>query len=94
MTDEKNVDFKMIEIKHQIEVENEDNKVANQIELETFKSCCFQVRKEFFLLISKLIISIIVLILCIYMLATDKNKDIQTLYSGLIGLIVGSYLKN
>ena len=87
-------DLKMIEVQHKIEVDNEDHKVANQIELETFKSCCFEIRKDFFLLISKLIISIIVLILCIFQLITDKNRDIQTLYSSLIGLIVGSYLKN
>ena len=89
-----NDDVKKLEVNHQIQMEEEDNKVSNQIELETFRSCCFEMRREFFLLISKLIISLIILVLCSYQLITDKNSEIQTLYSGLIGLIVGAYLKN
>ena len=89
-----NDDIKKLEIVHQIDLENEDNKVSNEIELDTYRSCCFEVRREFFLLISKLLVSVIILILCSYQLITDKNSEVQTLYSGLIGLILGSYLKN
>ena len=38
-------DIKKLEVVHQIELENADNKVSNQIELDTFKSCCFLIRK-------------------------------------------------
>lgn len=89
-----NDDVKKLEVSHQIQMEEEDNKVSNQIELDTFRSCCFEIRLQFFLLISKLIVSVIILTLCSYQLITDKDSEIQSLYSGLIGLILGSYLKN
>ena len=89
-----NDDIKKLEIIHQIDLENADNKVSNQIELDTFKSCCFELRRDFLILISKLIISVIILTLCSFQLITDKNSEIQTLYSGLIGIVLGSYLKN
>ena len=74
-----NDDIKKLEIVHQIDLENEDNKVSNEIELDTYRSCCFEVRREFFLLISKLLVSVIILILCSYQLITDKNSEVQTL---------------
>ena len=88
------MDESKMKLEHQIEVENEHNDVVNAIELDTYRSCCFQLRREFFLLFSKLLVSIIILILCSFQLITDKNSEIQTLYSGLIGLVLGSYLKN
>lgn len=88
------LDFKLLDIKHQIDLEKTEQEVKNTIEMESYKSCCFEIRSSFFLLISKLIVSIIVLCLCSYQLINDKESEIQTLYSGLIGLILGSYLKN
>jgi len=60
---------------------------------DTIRSCCFDLRLTGMQFIAKLMISSGVLILCSYQLITQLECSYQSLYSGLIGLVVGHWLK-
>ena len=80
-----------LEILHEHTVQ--DKKVDAEIEERRWKSCCFQLESESTKFFGKMIISLITMGLCSYQLVTLKDCQYQSLYSSLIGLVVGSYLK-
>lgn len=80
-----------LEILHEHTVQ--DKKVDADIEERRWKSCCFQLESESTKFFGKMIISLITMGLCSYQLIILKDCQYQSLYSSLIGLVVGSYLK-
>ena len=80
-----------LEILHEHTVQ--DKKVDAEIEERRWKSCCFQLESESTKFFGKMIISLITMGLCSYQLIILKDCQYQSLYSSLIGLVVGSYLK-
>lgn len=83
-----------IQLQHQMELENEDHKFTHQEEHETYKSCCFTMKKDGALFVARVIISLSTMSLCSYQLINLKDCQYQSLYSGLLGLVIGHWLKN
>ena len=71
----------------------QDKNIDAQIEERKWRSCCFQLESESTKFFGKMIISLITMGLCSYQLIMLKDCQYQSLYSSLIGLVVGSYLK-
>lgn len=71
----------------------QDKRVEADIEQMRWRSCCFQLESESTKFFGKMLISLITMGVCSYQLIVLKECQYQSLYSSLIGLVVGSYLK-
>jgi len=69
-----------------IELDHEENK-------RHWRSCCFDIDRDSTIFFAKLFISTLVIGLCSYQLITLQDCGAQHMYSGLLGIILGSYLK-
>lgn len=83
-----------IQLQHQMDIETEDHKFKHQEEHETYKSCCFTMKKDGAIFVARILISLSTMSLCSYQLITLKDCQYQSLYSGLLGLVIGHWLKN
>lgn len=78
---------RMKHLKNEMKIEIEREKYDN-----TWDSCCFSLDKRATLFFSQLFISITVIIFCIYQLLNSSSCETDTLYSGILTLILGVYL--
>ena len=58
-----------------------------------WKSFCFTLDSEASKFFAKLLISLVVVSLCFYQLVNVEDCGSQHMYSGLLGIILGAYLK-
>lgn len=70
------------------DIQNNENTDENDL----WRSCCLEMDSSAVLFFSQLFISLIVVIFCIYMLVMSKTCEADSLYSGILSLILGSYL--
>jgi hypothetical protein len=82
-----------IKLNHQIEMENKEIEYKHDDSKDVIKSCCFELRQSSLTFFGKLIISIGVLSLCSYQLIHLIDCSHQTLYSGILGIVIGAWIK-
>ena len=82
-----------IKLNHQIEMENKEIEYKHDDKKDIMRSCCFEMRQSSLQYFGKLIISMGVLSLCSYQLITLTDCVHQTLYSGILGIVIGAYIK-
>ena len=58
----------------------------------TWKSCCIKSDQDAVVYFSQLTIALIVMIFCLYMLLHSDSCERDSLYSGVLSLILGCYL--
>ena len=58
-----------------------------------WKSFCFKLDSEASKFFAKLLISLVTISLCFYQLVNVEDCGSQHMYSGLLGIILGAYLK-
>lgn len=69
------------------------SKLEKKIYLEnTYKSCCLTVDKRALQFFSQLTISLIIIAFSIYQLITSKSCEKDSLYSGFLTLVIGTWL--
>ena len=80
-------------LEHQIEID--DRQIENDVEekKQAWKSFCFTVHADSMKFFAKVLISSAVIALCSYQLINVEDCHSQNMYSGLLGTILGSYLK-
>ena len=88
-----NVDIEKIKITHQIEMENKEIDYQHDEHKDVIKSCCFELRQSSVLFFGKFFISVFTMTLCSYQLITLVDCSHQSLYSGIMGLVIGAWLK-
>ena len=86
-------DIEKLKITHQIDMENKEIEYKHDENRDVIKSCCFQLRQSSLLFFGKLFISVFTMFLCSYQLITLRDCSYQTLYSGIMGLVIGAWLK-
>ena len=79
-----------IKLNHQIEMENKEIEYKHDDKKDIMRSCCFEMRQSSLQYFGKLIISMGVLSLCSYQLITLTDCVHQTLYSGILGIVIGA----
>lgn len=90
---EEKVDKELVKLDIIHEHKLQDKRVEADIEQMRWRSCCFQLESESTKFFGKMLISLITMGVCSYQLIVLKDCQYQSLYSSLIGLVVGSYLK-
>ena len=91
-----NDDPKLYKLKviHNLEMDTKKTDFNQQEEHDiTIKSCCFVLKKDFTIFIAKLLVSLITMFFCIFMLINNKSCESQSLYSSILCLIIGAYLR-
>lgn len=73
--------------------EEKKDKDKDDITQHTMRSCCFEMRFIAVVCVARFLISVFVLLLCAYQLIHQLECTYQSLYSGLLGLIIGHWLK-
>jgi hypothetical protein len=82
--------FTKEKIEHSMKIQ--DIKLEAEIEQKRWQSCCFQLEPESSVFFSKLIVSILVIILCSYQLITLADCQYQSLYSSLLSSVITYWL--
>jgi hypothetical protein len=72
---------------HDVEVEG-----LPEFDHEEWQSCCVTMDKEATIFFSQLVISVFVLLFCVYQLCVLLDCDSQQTYIGLLTLIIGVWL--
>ena len=80
-------------LEHQIEIDDKKLELDAEARQQAWTSCCFTMHSESSKFFAKLFISVLVITLCAYQLVTVDDCGSQHMYSGLLGIILGSYLK-
>jgi hypothetical protein len=80
-------------IEHAIEMHEKQVEYQHENENRHWKSCCFEIDRDSTLFFAKLFISSCVVGLCAYQLIMLQDCSSQHMYSGMLGIILGSYLK-
>lgn len=68
--------------------------VTSDEDKNSWRSCCFSVDKNATVFISQLSVCIIVICFCMYQLLHSKSCEKDSLYSGLLTLILGIIIPN
>tara|TARA_R110000782_G_C14515312_1_gene380417 strand:- start:221 stop:517 length:297 start_codon:yes stop_codon:yes gene_type:complete len=76
-----------------IEIVGAETQTDEALEARTWRSFCFLINPDATRFFAKLLISLIVISLCSYQLVNVTDCGSQHLYSGLLGMILGAYLK-
>ncbi len=74
-----------------IEVKQNDNDNDNDDRI-VWRSCCFEIDKQYSLFFAKLIISLLIICLCSYQLIVLADCQYQSLYSSLLSSIIVFWL--
>ena len=82
-----------IKLNHQIEMENKEIEYKHDDSKDVIKSCCFELRQSSLLFFGKFTISVGVLALCSYQLIYQLDCSYQTLYSSILGIIIGHWIR-
>jgi hypothetical protein len=80
-------------IEHAMDIEEKKIEFEREDTRRHWRSCCFDLDRDGTVFFSKLFISTGVVVLCAYQLITLTDCSSQHMYSGLLGIILGSYLK-
>lgn len=78
----------MIEVK-QNDIEDKQN---DNDDRTIWRSCCFEINKQYSLFFSKLLISLLVIALCSYQLVVLADCQYQSLYSSLLSTVITFWL--
>ena len=92
-TDTHNPELEKIKVTHQIELENKELEYNHEDKRDVVESCCFKLRQSSLNFFGKLAISIGTVSLCSYQLINLTDCSHQTLYSGILGIIVGHWMR-
>ena len=80
-------------VKHYIDIENKQEEFREQMNMRTWRSCCFKIDEKGAYFFSKLFISCAVLCLSSYQLIYHvDNCSVAIGYSGFISTIIGFWL--
>ena len=82
-----------IKLNHQIEMENKEIEYKHEDKKDVIKSCCFELRQSSLQLIGKITISLSIISLCSYQLVNLTECTHQSLYSSILGVVIGYWLK-
>ena len=74
-------------------LEETEETTPNEVE-NSWRSCCFSVDKNATVFISQLSVCILVISFCMYQLLHSKSCEKDSLYSGLLTLILGIIIPN
>jgi hypothetical protein len=80
-------------LEHTIEMDEKKNEQDVETRKNQWTSCCFSIHAESSRFFAKLFVSCTVIGLCIYQLIHVVDCGSQHMYSGMLGIILGSYLK-
>jgi hypothetical protein len=80
-------------IEHAMEMDDKKIEFEQEENRRHWRSCCFDLDRDSTIFFAKLFISTCVVGLCAYQLITLQDCGSQHMYSGLLGIILGSYLK-
>ena len=61
-------------------------------EQETWKSCCLRTDPNAVIFFSQLTIALITIGFCIYQLSVSESCERDSMYSGILSLVIGCYL--
>ena len=86
-------ELKKLKVLHKIDIENNNNEFEHKQEDKTISSCCFKMKIDGLNFMAKFTVSLIILTLSAYQLITLVQCQYQMVYTGLIGLVVGHWLK-
>ena len=82
---------------HEITEDHEEKQFKRdeerQLSARTWKSCCFSVERDSTVHFTRLSISIISIAFCIFQLITLVDCSSQHMYTAILSLIIGYYLK-
>jgi hypothetical protein len=83
----------LLKLEHTIEMDTK--KIEQDVEAQKnhWRSCCFSIHAESSKFFAKLFVSSTVIGLCTYQLINVEDCGSQHMYSGMLGIILGSYLK-
>ena len=93
MIENKETNLELLKINHQIDLENKEIEYKHDDNKDVIKSCCFELRQSSLQFFGKLVVSAGVLSLCSYQLITLVDCSHQTLYSGILGIVIGAWIK-
>jgi len=78
---------------HTIEMDEKKLEIEQEEKKQNWRSCCFEIHADSTKFFAKLFVSTIVIGLCCYQLINVDDCGSQHMYSGLLGIILGAYLK-
>ncbi len=88
-----NPELEKIKVTHQIELENKELDYKHEDSRDVVESCCFKLRQSSLNFFGKLAISVGTVSLCSYQLIHLTDCSHQTLYSGILGIILGHWMR-
>jgi hypothetical protein len=83
----------LMKLEHSIEMDAKKSEQDVETQRNHWESCCFSIHAESSKFFAKLFISSAVIGLCTYQLINVDDCGSQHMYSGMLGIILGSYLK-
>lgn len=83
----------LLKLEHTIEMDEKKTEQEIEAQKNHWTSCCFSLHAESTKFFAKLFIASTVVGLCIYQLISVVDCNSQHMYVGLLGIILGSYLK-
>jgi hypothetical protein len=89
----KNEALEARQIEHTIDMEDKKIEIEQEEKKQHWRSCCWDLHADSTRFFAKLFISTIVIGLCIYQLIMVEDCGSQHMYSGILGIILGAYLK-
>lgn len=82
-----------IKLNHQIEMENKEIEYKHDDKKDVIKSCCFELHQSSLQFFGKITISLAVISLCSYQLIHLTECTHQSLYSSILGIVIGHWIK-
>ena len=89
----RNSELQARKLEHAIDMDEKNIELEHEEKQRHWRSCCFDIDRDSTIFFAKLFISTCVIGLCSYQLITLQDCSSQHMYSGLLGIILGSYLK-
>lgn len=86
-----NQDLELQDLKKRIELVNQ-NEGYNMEDIIEVNTCCSKTSKSFLNYISKLVISIIIIIFCVYMVLVSEPGTDNSIYFSILSSITSSYI--
>jgi hypothetical protein len=80
-------------LEHTIDMDEKKIEIEQEEKKQNWRSCCFEIHADSSKFFAKLFVSTMVIALCIYQLINVQDCGSQHLYSSLLGIVLGAYLK-
>jgi hypothetical protein len=81
------------QLEHAIEMDEKKLDIEQAEQKRHWKSCCWDLHADSTIFFSKLFVSLVIIGLCIYQLITLEDCGSQHMYSGILGIILGFWLR-